>query len=151
MTKQNPVQSSKFLHESEYSTDYLPVLSLKKLRDILINKQSSSKEKSKYLTLNVDNLLYLYAELFVEYRFQSIYFFLSFVLNICCLTRVLFVVHKLVVVLKISENYLPWHLGTLFDLYYLYFRKNSTKLSFNYKIFKRYKKKSSGFLLRKLN
>lgn len=106
--KQNPVQSSKFLHESECSTDYLPVLSLKKLRDILINKQSSSKEKSKYLTLNVNNLLYLYAELFVEYRFQSIYFFLSFVLNICCLTRVLFVVHKLVVVLKISENYLPW-------------------------------------------
>lgn len=138
MTKQNPVQSSKFLHESECSTDYLPVLSLKKLRDILINKQSSSKEKSKYLTLNVDNLLYLYAELFVEYRFQSIYFFLSFVLNICCLTRVLFVVHKLVVVLKISENYLPWYLGTLFDLYYLYFRKNSNKLSFNNKIFKRY-------------
>lgn len=62
-------------------------------------------------------------------------------LNICCLTRVLFVVHKLVVVLKISENYSLDHLGTLFDLYYLYFRKNSNKLSFNYKIFKRYKKK----------
>lgn len=70
--KKNPVQSSKFLHESECSTNYLPVLSLKKLRDILINKQSSSKEKSKYLTLNVNNLLYLYAELFVEYRVQSI-------------------------------------------------------------------------------
>lgn len=138
MTKQNPVQSSKCLQESECSTNYLPVLSFKKLRDdIFVNKQSFRKEKSKYLILNVNNLLYLYAELFVKYRLQSIYFFfLPFVLNICCLARVMSVVHKLVVVLKKSENYLPWSFR--YSIWLIYFRKNSNKLSFYYKIFKRY-------------
>lgn len=71
--KQNPVQSSKCLQESECSTNYLPVLSFKKLRDdIFVNKQSSRKEKSKYLILNVNNLLYLYAEPFcVKYMLFS--------------------------------------------------------------------------------